>query len=426
MRSRIFSLAAAQLVSGAATVITHALVSRRIGRDNYAIFGVLWSATYLVSQLLFVALQFSMIRFVSDFRARGKRPFCAITSLLRVQGALTAVFLVVAAVASKALLDRVFSGQLVVLIAFLLAVTLYGATSVLRSVAMGLSMFTGVSVILALETLFRLAVVIFLLYVLDTGLAGAAIGVVAGAAASLLILPVAYKRVSGDLAQGEPETLAVRRALTFALPAFLVVGSQQIVLNSPAIVVQVLGGAEVQAVLGVFYAGFLLSRIPQYLLSPLVTTLLPDFTASAASEDTERFRREVSRASLFSLGLAAAMSLGFWLFGPLAMRIQSGPGFVLGRSHLALLAASVGIYVLADVLHLAMMARGRALISALSWLAGLTGYILALLILGVDSLYSLEVGILAAVAVPASLLWLGHILLGHTRVAPVAELPSEA
>lgn len=408
MSGRVLSLTAAQLVSGVATYVTQALVAQGIGPARFAIFGVLWSATYLVSQLLFIALQYSMTRFVSDYKARGKRPFDALKPLLRAQALLTVAFVIVVTLASRQLLDRVFSGELSVLLAFVFAVTFYSATSVLRSVVLGLSLFGAVAVILSLETVLRLLVAVIVVYVFDLGLPGAAASVVAGTAASLLILPVAYRQFSGQLALGEPEDLPVRRALRFSVPTFVAVGSQQIVLNSPAIVVQVFGTSATRATLASFYAGFLVTRIPHYVVSPLLSTMLPGFTTSASLDDTARFRRQLITASALSLGLAPAMALGFGLVGPPALRVLFGPEFHLGRSHFALLAAGVGVFLLADVLHLAMVARGRTIVSALSWLAGLAGYALFLVVAGAGSLYSVELGMLVAVALPAGILWVVH------------------
>jgi len=408
MRSRVLSFAVAQVLSGGLTYVTLSMLSRAIGPEQYAVFVVLWTSTILVSQLLFVGFQYTATRFTADYLARGKRPMDALRPLLAVQSALTVGFVLVFVLLSRVLLDRLFSGEEVVLAAFVAGVVFYSVSYTLRSVVMGLSHFGTMAIVLVLETLFRLGAAVVLVLVLDLGLTGAALSVVAGAVASVVIAPFIYSRLSSALVVGEAEGLSVRAATAFALPALAVIGAQQIILNSPVIVLHLFGGDAVPSVaLSAFFSALLISRIPQYVIGPVFSTLLPDFTSSAAQNNHALFRRRLVQAGLLCTGTTVAMAVGYGLFGQFALRVFDSR-YSIGRSHLALLAAGVGVFLLADVLHLAMTGRGRVLYSAASWLAGLAAYVVIVAALGPDSLYTLEIGIIVAVSVPAALLWGGH------------------
>ncbi|MEJ7654175.1 MAG: hypothetical protein WKH64_13055 [Chloroflexia bacterium] len=372
MRIRVLSFAVAQVLSGGLTYVTLSMLSRAIGPEQYAVFVVLWTSTILVSQLLFVGFQYTATRFTADYLARGKRPMDALRPLLAVQSALTVGFMLVVVLLSRVLLDRLFSGEEVVLAAFVAGVVFYSVTYSLRSVVMGLSLRNYGDRACAGDVVSAWRCGRARL-VLDLGLTGAALSVVAGAVASVVIAPFIYSRLSSALVVGEAEGLSVRAATAFALPALAVIGAQQIILNSPVIVLHLFGGDAVPSVaLSAFFSALLISRIPQYVIGPVFSTLLPDFTSSAAQNNHALFRRRLVQAGLLCTGTTVAMAVGYGLFGQFALRVFDSR-YTIGRSHLALLAAGVGVFLLADVLHLAMTGRGRVLYSAASWRSGVGG-----------------------------------------------------
>lgn len=413
-RDRLW-LAGSQLVAGGATYGMHGLLARSMTPAEYGLFGVLWSATFLTSQLLFVPLQYGLIYFVSDFRSTGRRGMSAVRGFAPIFIVLTLLLLLIGVVAAPLLLRELFEQNMVVLTAFLGSVALYAGTYLLRGAVMGASRFGLAAAQLAVETLLRLLGAALLVVVLGLGLTGASLTVVLGAAATLLVLPVVMPRVSPLLRSGAPGSLTARTALSVSLPTLIVVGAQQLVLNGPALVLQAAGADPIQEALPAFYAGLILSRIPQYIFGPLTAALLPDFTSQSREPGPDAFAALLTRTVVIIIALGALMSAGFWLLGPLGMAVLYGSEYQLGRQHLALLAAGMGLYMLADALHVAMLARGKASYSAATWLLSIAGFLLPIVVFGASSLYAIELAIITGVLIPAlTLLWL-HIKLSRSH-----------
>lgn len=415
MKGRFLLLAALQLFTGIVTFGLHGLLGRAIGPSNYAIFGVFWNATLLVSQVLFIAVQYGVTKNMADYRAHGKRPIEVVRTVAIVTAGLIVIFIPVALVASPFLLG-LFSGKASVLIAFILTISFYGASYIARGTVVGLSMFRVLGVIIAIEATVRLLAALIGYYGLDGKLNAMTYSVAIGAATSLIALPVILKITWPQLTSGEPQTLPLSHALNIAIPTFIVTGSEQVILNTPNLLAKTVGGASVNtpAVIGAFSAAILFSRIPQYIIAPITSTLLSDFTSSAARQDNAHFRRQLLFAGAAFVSLAIIMAAGFWLLGPFVYHIMYGNKFSIGASHLAILAAGVGIFVLADVLNVAMVGRGRASLSAACWVVGVAGYLATVFLFGTNSLYSYEVGVLVGVLITASMLWFAHFRLLRT------------
>jgi O-antigen/teichoic acid export membrane protein len=169
-------------------------------------------------------------------------------------------------------------------------------------------------------------------------------------------------------------------------------------MNGGPVFLSLLGGTRAQV--GVFGAALILTRVPQYVISPAIGALLPHASRTLATEGTRSLDRFVGRA-VGAVGLVGVLMVaGTWLLGERGIRLFAGEGFDASRGVLVSLALLAAFYLTAETLNQALFALGHARLAALGWLLGLpvAGVCMALPV--ADPLYrvslSLAVGAFAA------------------------------
>jgi O-antigen/teichoic acid export membrane protein len=177
----------------------------------------------------------------------------------------------------------------------------------------------------------------------------------------------------------------------------------QLLMNGGPILIDLLGGTRAQV--GVFGASLILTRVPQYVLSPVIGALLPHASRILATEGLRPFDRFVGKAVAIVALVGILMMGGTWLLGEWGMELFA-PGFDASRGLLVGLAALAAFYILSDTLSQALFARGHGRLAVLGWLVGLPVCGLCLTLLSTDVLervsYSLALGTFAAAGAQAA------------------------
>jgi O-antigen/teichoic acid export membrane protein len=205
-----------------------------------------------------------------------------------------------------------------------------------------------------------------------TGLLLAGSGVLGPAAAIVLapligVLLVRPAPVDPPKQAGEP--LSAAHAFRFATPVLACVAFAQALMNGGPILTSLLGGTPPQ--ISLFGAALILTRIPQYVLSPAIGALLPRASRVLSTEGVSAFDRFVGRAVGAVAVIGVVMVGGTWVLGEWAMGLFAGRGFDVSREMLVTLAALAAFYLMCDMLNQALFALGRARLAALGWLIGL-------------------------------------------------------
>jgi O-antigen/teichoic acid export membrane protein len=169
-------------------------------------------------------------------------------------------------------------------------------------------------------------------------------------------------------------------------------------MNGGPILASLLGGTRAQV--GLFGAALILTRVPQYVLSPVIGALLPHASRILSTEGSVAFDRFVMRAAGI-VGLVGVLMVGgTWALGGWAMSLFAGSGFEASRALLVTLAVLAAFYLMCDMLNQGLFALGRARLAALGWLIGLLVSACSLALLATEILervsYSLALGALAA------------------------------
>ena len=385
-------------VSGVLTYIFQGLSTRFLGEAGYGDLIILWSTTFLVVQVLWIGITQTLGRYVSEREARGEDWRPVIVSARRLQISLLAAFLLVSLLASPFLVDGLFGGSWFITVAFLAAVAAYAPEYFRRGMFSGHRQFARLGALHVAESSSR-ALIAAILLVAGAGVVGPALAIVLAPLVGVLLV----RPASGSPPDKEGEAFSAAGAFRFAGPVLACVAFAQLLMNGGPILVDLLGGTRAQV--GVFGAALILTRVPQYVLSPVIGALLPHASRILATEGTRAFERFVGRA----LGIIALVGIlmvgGTWLLGEWGMGLFA-PDFDASRALLVGLAALAAFYILSDTLNQALFARGRGRLAALGWLAGLPVCGVSLALLRVDILervsYSLALGTLAAAASQAT------------------------
>jgi O-antigen/teichoic acid export membrane protein len=178
----------------------------------------------------------------------------------------------------------------------------------------------------------------------------------------------------------------------------------QALMNGGPILASLIGGTRAQVAL--FAAALIFTRIPQYVISPVIGALLPRASRVLFTEGQVAFERFVLRA-LGIVGLVGVLMVGgTWLLGGWGLRLFAGEEFVVGRAVLVALAAMAASYLLSETVSQGLFALGRGRLAALGWFAGLLASVACLAALGVGVVervsYSLLIGTFVAAVVQAA------------------------
>src|SRR5918997_1535713 len=390
-------IAASFAVSGVLTYAFQSLSAHALGKADYGSLALLWSATFLTVQVLWTGGTQTLGRYVAEREARGQDWLPVVRSVRRWQIAVLAVFVLAALLASPLLTGRLF-GDPWLTAAFIVAVAAYAPEYFRRGLFNGHHQSSRLGAQILAESSGRVLVA--------AGLLAAGLGVSGPAAAIVLapligVLLVRPAPVEPPKHEGAP--FSASSALRFAGPVLACVAFAQALMNGGPILASLLGGTRAQV--GLFGAALILTRVPQYVLSPVIGALLPHASRILSTEGPGAFDRFVLRAA-GAVGLVGlAMVGGTWALGGWAMRLFAGREFDASRELLVTLAALAAFYLMCDMLNQGLFALGHARLAAVGWLIGLLVCAVSLASLRAEILervsYSLALGALAAAVAQA-------------------------
>ncbi|MDQ4129348.1 MAG: hypothetical protein M3151_15615 [Actinomycetota bacterium] len=379
-------------VSGALTYAFQSVSFHALGKEGSAPLALLWTATFLTVQVLWVGGTQTLGRYVAEREAQGRGWAPVVSSVRRWQAGLLVAFLLVALPASPWLNRYIFENAWITA-AFIVVVALYAPEYFRRGIFNGHRQPFRLGAQIVAEASGRLLIAVVLLFA-GLGLFGPALAILLAPIIGLLAVRPAP--VPPPEHEGEP--FSTGKALRFAGPVLLSVAFAQVLMNGGPILTSLLGGTDAQvAVLG---AAIILTRIPQYVLSPAIGALLPRASRVLATEGRVAFDRFVMKATGVMGLIGLLMVGGAWLLGAWALKLFAGSDFETSRGVLVALAALAAFYILSETLNQALFALGRERFAALGWFSGLLASIASLVALDLGVVervsFSLALGALVA------------------------------
>lgn len=396
-------------VSGILTYLFHSFSARLLGPEEYGGLAILWSATFLTVQVLWIGVSQTIGRYVAEREARGLDWRPVISSVKRLQAAILLIFLLVCALGSSLLAEGIFGGDWLLAAAFVAAVAVYAPEYFMRGVFSGRRQLPRLGALHLVESFSRALIAIALL-VTGAGVMGAAAAVVLAPLIGVLLI----RSTPGKPPEKPGDPFGLGEALRFSGPVFACMAFSQVLMNGGPVMVVLLGGTREQA--GLLLAALILARAPQYVLTPSISALLPYMSRVLATERLRGLDRFVGRALAAVVGLGVLLLGGVWLLGEFGMKVLYGAGFEVSRGVLMALALLTAFYLVCEVLNQALFARGLGRLAVYGWGAGLLVSAMSVAFLGTAVLervsYSLALG--AAVAAGAqALLYLANRRLFH-------------
>ncbi len=378
-------------LSGALTFAFQGISIHALGGPaGYAPVALLWSATFLVVQVLWIGATQTLGRYVAERETQGRGWRPVVRSVRNWQAGVLAVFLVLCALAWPLLVGKVFKDAWLT-VAFVVAVALYAPEYFRRGLFNGYRQSSRLGAQIVAEASGRVLLASVLL-AFGAGVAGPALAIVL--APLIGVLAVRPGRV--EVPEGEGEPFSAGSAVAFAGPVLVCMACAQGFASGGPILVSVLDGSQAQ--IGLFGAAIILTRVPQYVLSPAIGALLPHASRILAAEGQRSLDRFILKAVGVILLTGAAMVGGTWLIGEWAMKIFAGASFEAGKGLLVALAALAAAYLLSDVLNQALFAREMARRCAVAWVVGIPICAVCLAFLDGDLLIRLSLALVAGTA----------------------------
>lgn len=391
-------VSAATLGSGLLIYGFHVLAARKLGPDAYGQIAVLWAALFLTVIVLFRPLEQTTSRETANRLARGEEAGTVVLAVGRLAAGLLLALGLGLALGWTFVTDRLFLGNDAMTAMLLAGIVFYGGAYVTRGLLAGTRWFPGYGLGLVADSVVRLLVAAPLVVFASQNLAAAAIAA-AGIGGLVVPLVVGRRRLRTALRGSSESSFRLGSALGFAMPAGVIAGADQVVVNGGPLLVMLGGGAGASKAAGVVFAATMLVRVPVYLFQGLAASLLPNLTRLQAVDGAIRFRRAVQQTVGLLLVGGVVIVVGAALAGPEGMQILYGDDFAAGRLELVLLGAGVAFYLGAATFSQALLALGAAGRAAIAWSSSAVLFVVLYAVVPGEPLFRIGVAFLGATAV---------------------------
>jgi O-antigen/teichoic acid export membrane protein len=427
--ARILSIGIA--ATGILTFAYFSIASHVLGSGSAKRIDVLWSVMFVIISVIYRPIEQLLSRTIAERRARGATEH-ALRVPIAIQAGFALAFLIVALLLHEQIVEHVFDGSNGLYVILVVGTLAYAASYFARGWLAGHEYFALYGGLVLMESLARVCFVLAVAVGIAEGQLAVAMGIAVAPVISLVVVPWAFARRSGERragaasAQGAPELedvdaalagpgaegvqeaveadeLSLQRGSNFALVVAGIMVAEQVILNAAVLTVNATSTSVVLA--GVVFNILLIARAPLQLFQAIQTSLLPHLTGLEATAGHEAFARAVRVTIVAIAAFALAVALALLAVGPFVMSHLFGQNYSYGRVGLALIGLGMGCHLASGTLNQAALARDRAHLAACCWLlaaALFLGWMLAPAI--EDQVVRAEVGYAGATALLALML----------------------
>lgn len=409
-------------LTGLITYLYFALASHNLSREDYGQIAVLWSAVFITVSTLQRPVEQLLSRTVSEHIAHGEPYWHPVRVASLIQAGISAGFVALALLLRGPIQNDLLDGNEALYWIGVGAIAAYGASYFGRGFLAGSHRLTLYALLIICEAVARTAFPLAVAVGIASGQDVIALGILAAPVFSLIVVPFGFisrgqaaatatpeggAEAGGASGSGAPASLGEEFSLSrggwFAAAVFVIMLSEQAILNAGPLLVNATAGA---AAAGYIFNVLMVARAPLQLFQAVSTSLLPHLTRLRAEDSAEDYRSLI-RVTVRGIGaFAGLIAAAMLIAGPELMQIAFGDKFSYDRSDLLIITAGMGLYLCAATMNQAALAQGQVRQAAGCWLlsaAVFVAWTLAPLIS--DEFLRVEVGYLATAALLCSLLY---------------------
>lgn len=380
--------------------------------DAYGAISTLWAILFVVICVIYRPVEQLLSRTIAHRRARGLHTGHPLRTPLMIQAGFALIFLIAALAGKSALLGVLDDNETLYWI-FVAAALAYAASYFARGYFAGHQWFALYGGLVLFESVSRFCFPVAVAVGVVHGPDWVAAGILAAPLASLLVIPVALRRMHGH-SDGtvDPDALTLAEGAGFALSVAVIQLAEQTLLNAGVLTANVTAG---EAAAGIVFSALMIARAPLQLFQAVQTSLLPHLTTLLHAEPDESdgpetaadgFDRTIRITLIAIAGFAGIVALALLLIGPWAMDLLFSPDEPYGRVGLAVIGIGMGFHLAAGTYNQAALARGHDRAAAAVWIvcaALFVGWMLAPIV--GDELVRAETGYAAGCMLLCAGLW---------------------
>ena len=364
-----FAVGAGLIVAALSAYVFVVVAHAGLSSKQYAAFGAFWGFIFVAGPGLFLPLEQEVGRALAHRRAQGIGGGPLVRRAARLGAILTAGMVVVALATAPLYLDGQFRGNWMLVASLAVGLVGFYAMHTTRGTLSGNGRFRPYGVMLATDGIAKLlaALVLLAIGVNNAGAYGMCI-----ALSPFVAVAVSLHRQRDLLPAGPP---APYSELSNAL-GWLLAGSvlMQLLGYSSLLGVNLLKGSGEAVAVAAFTSAFFVARIPPLLFQAVQGTLLPKLAGLAGAGRHDDFRSGLKQLLAIVVGVAAIGTLAAFAIGVPVGKILFPP-FTISSSDLGLLAAGMGVFIVALTLAQALIALHGHRAVAVCWGVGVIGFV---------------------------------------------------
>ena len=423
--ARVLSIGIAS--TGIFTFLYLAAASHELDPASYSRISLCWAIMFVILSVIYRPIEQLLSRMIADRRARGLHGHpLRIPALIQVSFA--TLFLIVALAMRPEIEHGIFDGSSALYWILVIGVLAYAASYFARGWLAGHQRFALYGGLVFLESTSRFLFVLAVAVGIASGQAAVGLGMAVAPFASLCVIPFAFSRLRLEAPAGVPvadaaregpahaeieeaaANLSLKGGTGFAVSVVGIMLAEQTLMNAGVLIVAANAGSKAGLTVGI--TGFvfnvlLIVRAPLQLFQAIQTSILPHLASLEVRESADEFHQAIRTTIKVIAAFAGAVAIGLLAIGPFVMTALLGDkGFHYGRLGLALVGLGMGLHLTAGTLNQAALARGRAPLAAVAWLASAALFVAFMLSEAISNeVTRVEVSYFTAALILCGLLW---------------------
>lgn len=391
-----------------------------LGDHEKAPLGAQWGLVFLLGPGLFLPIEQEVSRALSERRELGVGGAPVVRRAATIGVGIALGVLIILIASSRLIVDRLFDGQLLLLIGLALGIVGALGGHLTRGCLSGTAKFRAYGTYIGADGLIRFlaCALVAAMGVKTAGWFGIAVGI-----AGILAVPVALKVQRPQLDPGpEAAWQEISRSLFYLLGGTLFAYT---LMNAGPVLIKLLATDAETETAGYFFSAVVIARIPLFLFQAVQASLLPKLTQLASAGRLGDFRVGLRRLVAVVAALAVLGTVVGYLIGPFVVQKMSGDEHVVVEHRtMGLLAAGSGFYMLALALAQAVIALGGHRRQAVGWCAGVVALFTTTLFASNDLFLRVELGLLVGSLV--SFVVMGYLLMRRLILSGRGAIEVEA